>query len=291
VRPSGLGPFREFFTRIGGYANWTTDGRGTPRGTGFSGELSLQLSGYHYVGCEAGYDHQTLDVREIEEAGVPFQRKPGAWLVCWLDTDQSRAISGGGFVAQGLHLAQGRSPTEYGWGGELYATLRPHPRLETRLAVGADYTPDGPRYYDTLDDGTYRFGNLHSQFVSLTLRQQLVITPTLTLQAYAQLFSAYGSYFPFYRASSPGKAPILEANLIPTGEPEERYHTASLNVNLVARWEYRLGSTLFAVYTHAQEEPELADGEIAPATLLPALLGKGPSTDVFMIKWSYWWDV
>jgi len=163
--------------------------------------------------------------------------------------------------------------------------------LETQLETAIDYTPHGARYVDTLGSDQFIFGTLDSRLLSLTLRQQLVLTPRLTLQAYAQLFSAFGRYGAFYGATSRGQ-PIWISDLVPTEySSDPSFHTAALNVNLVLRWEYRLGSTLFLVYSRSQSSLPTPPGTRVPATLLPVGLGPGPTTETFLVKWSYWWNL
>jgi hypothetical protein len=49
-----------------------------------------------------------------------------------------------------------------------------------------------------------------------------------------------------------------------------------------------LGSVLYLVYTRSQQGFE---GPNPPASVQPYLLGKGPATDTFLVKWSYWWNI
>ncbi len=56
------------------------------------------------------------------------------------------------------------------------------------------------------------------------------------------------------------------------------------------RWEYRLGSTLYLVYTRSQIpalDPTM--GFTPPATLSPRAFNHGATTDVVLLKLSYWW--
>ncbi|HYO65003.1 MAG TPA: hypothetical protein VEU33_02870 [Archangium sp.] len=69
------------------------------------------------------------------------------------------------------------------------------------------------------------------------------------------------------------------------------FHDAALNLNLVLRWEYRLGSTLFLVYSRAQHEGPSPKGGTPPATLLPGNLFSGPANDAVLVKWSYGWSI
>ena len=58
---------------------------------------------------------------------------------------------------------------------------------------------------------------------------------------------------------------------------------------MVLRWEYRLGSTLYAVYSRSQQNfpyPGRADTSLSLRGL-----GQGPATDTVMVKWSYYFDV
>ena len=62
----------------------------------------------------------------------------------------------------------------------------------------------------------------------------------------------------------------------------------ALNVNVVLRWEYLLGSTLFVVYTRSQvPRSTLSEGQTGQLDI--AALHRGPASDAFLVKLSYWW--
>ena len=124
----------------------------------------------------------------------------------------------------------------------------------------------------------------------MTLRQLVVLTPRFTLQAYAQLFTGYGRYGPFYRGEASPGGVLRLADLVPTdARSDPNFHTSGLNINLVARWEYRLGSTLYLVYSRSQQEPSPEAGVGASASLAPSTLLRGPSTDTVLLKANYAW--
>jgi hypothetical protein len=63
---------------------------------------------------------------------------------------------------------------------------------------------------------------------------------------------------------------------------------AALNVNIVLRWEYRLGSTAYLVYTRAQTPVTTVN--VGAGTLdLGRLSRSSSAADVIMLKLSYWW--
>jgi len=53
----------------------------------------------------------------------------------------------------------------------------------------------------------------------------------------------------------------------------------------VFRWEWRLGSTLYAVWT--QQRQDYATGDFSLARDLSAMAG-APGDNVFMVKMAYW---
>ena len=147
----------------------------------------------------------------------------------------------------------------------------------------------------------YLFGKLEAKNFSATLRATYTFTPRLTLQAYAQAFLASG-HFSDLRAlgtlpAAPGAAPRAPGSTVtlsqlaaaapyaPATTPD--FEEAAINASVVFRWEYRLGSTLYLVYTRSQI-PQV-DNFTPPAVLDPHAFGHGATTDVILLKLSYWW--
>ena len=64
----------------------------------------------------------------------------------------------------------------------------------------------------------------------------------------------------------------------------------ALNINLVLRWEYMLGSTLFLVYTRS-EVPTTVLGATDVASLNLGAVGRAPASDVVLAKVSFWWGL
>ena len=111
----------------------------------------------------------------------------------------------------------------------------PHARLETRLDASYGRKPQGPRWVDTVEDVAV-FSAQDPELLSLTLRQQLVFTPRLSAQLYAQLFSSAIRYDDqFYGASIAGRRHLSPNELSPIaygGSPAS--HDALLRVHALA---------------------------------------------------------
>jgi hypothetical protein len=171
------------------------------------------------------------------------------------------------------------------------------PPLEIEILPQVTYTRGEPRFAWNADGNaalTYIFGDLTAKSAGGTLRASYAFTPTLTLQTYAQLFLASGHYSDLgqvvvSKAGLPISLSYLAAN---AGAPTSATHAAdfeeaALNVNVVLRWEYHLGSTLFLVYSRSQiPNVELMTND---ATLRPSAVLRGSAVDVFLVKLSYWW--
>jgi len=126
----------------------------------------------------------------------------------------------------------------------------------------------------------YQFADLDSRFVSVTFRGIYTFIPTLSVQAYAQLFMATGKFSNFRQVETEGETPYIHREdlmAVPEGGMGG-FDSASLNINLVLRWEVLPGSTLFGVFTRAQEAPHFS----------PAQLNSGPTEDVFLLKLVYY---
>ncbi|HET8538624.1 MAG TPA: DUF5916 domain-containing protein [Anaeromyxobacter sp.] len=305
VRPKGGGPFHGYALQVGAEGRWTTDGRGLRRGGQAWFISEFQLRSFHWFGCNAVLDAPRWDVREIDQAGVALERPAAIWGECWLSSDVSRPLFVDAGVGAGRALRQGPlAPLRYA-GAVGRFVLRPHARLETRVDARLEWNAWRARWVDSQPDPatgepSHLFADLTAPALSITLRQAVVLTRRLTLQAYAQLFTSYGRYGAFWQAAARDGV-VRSSDLKPRDRPgggdpafaalgDPEFRSGALSVNAVLRWEYRLGSTFFLVYTRAQREPEWDGGGPAPRTLRPWELGTGPITDAILVKWSHWWS-
>lgn len=291
AQPDGFGPLNDFFATLTVKPQWTADGRGVYRGTSASLSVDGLLPSFDVLGVQGTLDVGGYDVRELSGTGVPLERTGVAYAGLYGNTKATRTVSVGGSAGLNRRLGTAVLPAHTDWTASVYAVLNPHPALQTRVEVGSDRTRHGARFVEPLEEHRFLMGDLDSRYLSLTLRQQWIVSPKLTLQGYAQLFTAYGVYGRYFSAESDaGRSRIDLDTLTPVERLDSaNFHDTALNVNAVARWEYRLGSTLFLVYSHTRQGLPTPVGEAAPRTLGPKRLLEGPATDAVMLKWSYYW--
>jgi hypothetical protein len=229
---------------------------------------------YGYVATPAVDDRELGDGTPIERQG---QRGGGASF----NSDSRKPVQVGAYADYARGFPRFERTYDFG----AYVTLRPLPQLETTLSVdvvrgdgvirqirkatvvpAATPDPNGlppvPADLDlataTREQRLYLLAPQSSRSVSGILRATYAFSPRLTLQAYAQLFGAGVAYGdPLRAVSQPGRSTVRFSGLEPA-HPEDRAdetlnvddRQAGLNVNVILRWEWRLGSTLYLVYAH-----------------------------------------
>ncbi|MBI3586556.1 MAG: carbohydrate binding family 9 domain-containing protein [Ignavibacteriales bacterium] len=114
---------------------------------------------------------------------------------------------------------------------------------------------------------------------SIYSRGSIIFTRDLTLQYYLQLFSAKGKFENTMRMNSPD-------SFSPYAYNQPDFNTLSMNSNVVLRWEYLPGSTVYLVWSQARHgnggtfNTPFGDNISNTFSL--------PSTNVLLLKVSYW---
>ena len=212
----------------------------------------------------------------IAEVGTDPRRPLTAWLSTVFDVRR-----GGGVI--------------FGLNGTV--SLRALSRLELAFTPTAGYESGAPRYYakDAPDPAVppppvmYQFGTQTAASLGATVRAAYTFTPELSLQLYTQLFLARVHYDPLFTVTQPAGGLVRISDLqpyAPDPPPNPDSQRATFNVNLVLRWEYRLGSTLFVVYTRSQD-PLIPSPNGASFELRPLYQGRA-ADNVLMVKLAYW---
>lgn len=318
-RSQGIGGLHELQLNFWLQGAWTTDGRWTSRGRNASVEGWVTLAGFQTVGLNVELELPRFDVREVRDYGVPFERRGSVAFTLFGTTDPKRPLVLSGDVYLLPAFQGGPVPAQLGGGADLTFLLRPFSWWETQLLGKYDAYPLGARYVacssgpcsaagvDAPETNTFLFGQRDVQALSLTLRQTFIFSPRLTLQVYAQFYSAGGYHPAYYQAKAfTGERVAMDAlqrlSERPAATDDPDFHDAALNINVVFRWEYRLGSVLYLVYARNQTVLGLqkvidpATGEVikqqAPTSgLVPLRLGPGPAVNTFQVKWTYLFDL
>jgi hypothetical protein len=198
-------------------------------------------------------------------------------------------------------------------GGEL--SVQPTRLLRLGLEPGVSLYTESRQYVATVAGGgpetfgqRYVFGTVDRRELSVRLRAQLFLTPDLGVELYAEPFASSGAYRDFgelarargrlLRPYGEGGLPLTrgEAGEVLVGEGPDAFslgnpdfNLRSLRSNLVVRWEWRPGSTLYVVW-----QQDRASDAARGTVLSPRALGEGlglPGNHTFAVKLSWWLPV
>ena len=173
--------------------------------------------------------------------------------------------------------------------------LKVSTRFTTSLSLDYSHNRDDNQYFGTFTDaaGTshYTFAHLEQQTLSLTWRLGYTFTPEATLQVYASPFVSRGTYSDVRELAAPA-ASRYEDRYQPYGDPAIADNPGGFNFrefrsNVVFRWEYRPGSTLFLVWSQGREGFDPLRGDRTFGGDLSDLMGRR-ANDTFLVKMSYW---
>jgi len=257
----------------------------------------LHLLDFSWLFLAADYAPARFDDREVGD-GTALERAGYLGGKIEYDSDPRRDVSAT-IANQTQIIAHDAYATSF-QGSAVFHVL---PQLDIELVPQLTFTAGEYRYawQSVTPVGPYLFGKLDAKNVSVTLRASYTFAPRLTLQAYAQAFLASGHFsdirsivsYPF-APGTPARVPGSTVNLadlaaspmvVPGINPD--FEEAAINASVVFRWEYRLGSLLYLVYTRSQI-PEVQN-LMGPASLAPSAFRHGATTDVLLLKLSYWW--
>jgi hypothetical protein len=196
--------------------------------------------------------------------------------------------------------------------------IKPSERVNVTIGPALDRSHTVAQYVTSVTDATatntygsrYVFGALDQTQLSMTTRVAVILTPTLSVQVYAQPLIAAGDYFGFKELARPRTFNFAEygttLGTISRDGAEKKYTVdpdsngaaepfafddpdfilKSLKVNAVFRWEMKPGSTFYAVWTRQQKD-ESNPGVFNTGRDVRAMLS-APGDDVILFKIAYW---
>lgn len=283
-RYTPLGPFREFDVGIDGELEWNYDGLRLTNG--FDVSCWGDLRNYWRVHLHLGRDFEAMDDDDVRRGGPVIKSLAENWMHAQVETDDRKAVrfsvrpefrrhAGGRSYTRGLRLGMGWRPLPSMW-------FFVEPRYSHRVTDA--------QWVDAIEDGEsvhYVYGELDSRTLDFTTRARASFTPELSLELYLQPFIAIGDYENIKELIAPETYAFRPYAL----DEDQDLHNRSLRSNLVLRWEFLPGSTLFVVWSQSRsaslEDLTPEDLEFRPFDRLKSSFSD-EGTDVFLIKVNYW---
>jgi hypothetical protein len=224
------------------------------------------------------------------------------------------SLRNGSGPATQWRVATTYSNNEHGdwrWSPEGNISIRPTPAW--RLSLRPEYVAevDHRQYVTTLDGGRaetydhrYVFGAIDRTTLSMQIRVNYTFKPDLTLEGYAEPFAASGRYLSFGELAAPrsrdlrvygedGTSVVREADGLRVTDglstftiDHRDFNVRSFRSNLVLRWEWRPGSTLYVVWQQNRESETELGSRVGGRDLFGSF--SAPGDNIFAIKTTWW---
>jgi len=248
---------------VSGAPAWSY-GRGHFQYSGVEQNSWMQFRNYRELWY--GLDYNSEGTHRWETRGGPLIREPltyGGWLGG--STDKRKDLN---FSLEGNYYAD----MAKNHSSKVTFTTNWNQSSAMNHSVSLSYNNrvDDTQYLETVDltkrpggigigGQSYVFGDIHQQTVDITIRSNLLFSRNQSLEIYAQPYISVGDYTRVRELLHPDSY-----DLYPYFEPGYEannfdFSYASVNVNVVYRWEYRPGSTFFLVWTQSRSRYDERD--------------------------------
>ena len=186
----------------------------------------------------------------------------------------------------------------FNYGLNPYMNIRIASRFSGQLGLTYQKNVDDRQWmrnFGTIGSDTthYTVGHLAQQTLNFNTRLNFTASPTLSLQFYGSPFVSVGEYSDWREVSAPRHVQYANRYRPFTlgGDPSSYdFNFKQFRSNLVMRWEYRPGSTLFLVWGQGREQGNQDLGNFRGIRDYQNLFSAHPA-NTFLIKASYWFSL
>lgn len=281
---------------------WQWQTRGGERWSlGNSVMANLQLKNYWNVSLSGTYSHGLPSVYALR--GGPRMRQPSRMnFGASLATDPRKRTQ------LSLNLNTTIRPEADASSVSFAPSVSWRPSDQLRLSLGTSLSRVvGDQWVTRIDqnESHYIFGRISQRTAAITTRMDMAFSRDLTLEVYLRPYISAASYDDYRRVADPlardyeSRFEALDVTPVEGGYTTDvdgsgemaflghrDFNFKQFRSNVVLRWEYRPGSTLFAVWSQGREHFERS-GQFDFGNNIDTLLSE-PADDVFMLKFNYW---
>lgn len=242
------------------------------------------FTNYYSVGMGVNVEAAPLQDRATR-GGPAVLGTPSLGVWYYANGDRRKALS---VAYQGYHSRDrfGSSQNEFSPG----VTWRATSALSVSSIFSYNRNRDDAQWVKNVSDADgrthYVFGRLDQKTVALTFRFNYTMTPTLSLQVYAQPFVSAGDYEGYKELADPRHEDYAQRYQPYAYDGNADFNYRSFRTTNVLRWEFKPGSALFVVWQQGREE----SGEFGDYRFRRDFGGafSAPARNTVMVKFSYW---
>lgn len=281
---------------------------------GYMAFLDGSFMNYWSVNSSLSYSPACIDPYRTR-GGPMMKTTPGHSVNLGISSDSRKMVTGS-FDVYGSRSKSGSYTVEFNPGIGIKPTsgvnisLSPYFMRSFGLAQYIMAVPD-PAATATYG-ARYLFSKIDQSELSASMRLDWTFTPTLSLQLYLQPLISAVRFFDYKELKQPGtftfnqygddgstisytdssREYLVDPDGAGPGIPftfaKPDFNYISLRGNIILRWEYLPGSTLYFVWTHGGTD-YAAHGDFNLHRDLDNLVSTRTYEDVLLVKLTYWW--
>ena len=283
-RDDPIGPFQKGYISVARWLAWNYDGIRVGNVAEFWARGELKNNWDFRLSIDRDFE-SVNDERDV------LVHRPAAWSIsCYLDTDDRKAVSFG----VSPRFSKRDNGLSYSRRFRLSMEFRPSSNIECRLGPSYSQRSSYAQWIGTIRDDKgdhYVYGELESTTLDFTTRLSMSFTPNLSFQLYMQPFIAIGDYQNFKELVEPQTYDFRRYKL----GTNRDFYRRSLIGNMVLRWEFQPGSTIFVVWSQSREmeKQERLTSEDLQLRPLDRFLStfNDEGENLFLVKVNYWFGV
>jgi uncharacterized protein DUF5916/cellulose/xylan binding protein with CBM9 domain len=281
------------------------------QGNGWIGEAGFTTMSYWSFGFNAGLNWRVQDDR-LTRGGPAAIGMGGRSINVWGSSDSRKKISLNYYYGQGSNNAGGWNKQ-----GNVAFNLKPTSSFTISTGPSVNRSRGRAQYVKSVTDATgtntyggrYVFADIDQFQVSMTTRVNWTLNPKISLQVFTQPLISVGDYWDFKEFARPNTFSFTrygydigrisanekrEYTVDPDGDgpappftfDDPDFNLKSLRINAIFRWEWKLGSTLYFVWTQNREDKS-NPGQFSARRDVGKLF-TAPSNDIFLVRLAYW---
>jgi len=242
--------------------------------------------------------------------GGPLMGTPRGWnLVAMVDSNRAKRVQTDSVVEYGRNEEGGlnfSAGTEWRYrsGSRWGVSMNPQYLRLVDVRQYLTTLPGGPA---STFGSRYVFGRVDRSTYSTQLRANYTFKPDMTLDLYAEPFAASGHYdsvgqlaaarsrfLRLYGTDGTTLSPLPDGSVQVTDGastfllPKRDFNVLSFRSNLVLRWEWRPGSTLYLVWQQDRAADAFGAGRASISDMFSSLRARGDN--YFVVKASFWFS-
>ena len=303
--------FRNYNITLEQFNTWNFNG--TFLGSGGHLSFRSEFKNQWGLGANIIYHSQAFDTKILR--GGYDMKVPSAIMTFWnLRTDASKKVIG----SVGYQYESRGSNSAHNFQIQPGISIRPFSMLKLGVVATYEENHDELQFVAKRDlpllppAGTrYILGTIDQKTLSLTFRLDLNVSPEFSVQYYGSPFLSKGAYSEFKRVTYPeandydGRFALYENPELVGGDvylseffngyqttvyfPDPDFNFHQFRSNLVAKWEYRLGSFIYLVWSSDRTGSNGFSGSSFGNSY--RFLRDVFPNNIFLIKLNYWFSL